>query len=153
MKRILFLLTVSIGLFVSCEGPAGRDGLDGLDASVYWFVKDYTINANQWQLVDGEDQLGSYYRASISIPELDNDIYEGGNVFCYMYQRVNNVEVQTLLPFTVPYGESQGNYEHLWTETYACDFSVGKVPFYVNCSDFLTSNRPPATTFRVVLNY
>ena len=149
MKKVLLLLAV-VWMLAACEGPPGRDGLDG---QIYWFVKDYTINSNQWQLVNGVDQLGSYFQASINIPELDRDIYEKGNVFCYMYQRISGVEVQTLLPFTVPYGEGQGNSEHLWTETYACDFSPGTVMFYVNYSDFYTSNRPPTTTFRVVLNY
>jgi len=148
MKKILFLLTTAVWLFASCEGPAGKDAVE-----TYWFVKNYTINSNQWQLVGGVDELNSYYKASVNIPELDRDIYEKGNVFCYMFQRINNVEVQTLLPYTIPMGESKGNTELLWTETYACDFSIGRVNFYVNYSDFYTSNRPPTVTFRVVLNY
>ena len=151
MKKKLFLLSLAVWLFVSCEGPAGRDGVNGVET--YWFVKVYTINANQWQLVNGEDQLGSFFQAKVSIPELDRDIYEKGLVFCYMFQSVDGKEVQTLLPFTVPYGESRGNSELLWTETYAFDCSPGTITFYVNYSDFYTSNRPPTTSFRVVLNY
>ena len=154
MKRIIFLMLAATWLFAACEGPAGRNGLDGLDgAETYWFVKTYTINANQWQLVNGVDQLNSYYYATVAIPELNKDIYEKGHVFCYMFQRVNGREVQTLLPYTIPLGTVKDNTELLWTETYSCDFSPGQITFYFNCSDFYTSNRPPAASFRVVLNY
>ena len=158
MRKVLFLLTTAVLLFASCEGPAGRDGLDGFDGldgdGMYWFVKTYTINENQWQLVNGVDQLNSFYKAEIKISELDRDIYDGGNVFCYMYQRVDGKEVQTLLPFTIPKGQSYPNgTEDLWTETYAYDFMVGSIMIYVNYSDFYTSNRPPTKSFRVVLNY
>ena len=145
MKKLLFLLSVTAWLFVSCEGPSGKDGLEA-----YWFVDDYLIRANEWQLVGRVDDLNSYYRASISINALNRNIYEDGNVFCYMYQTLNNREVQTPLPFTIPKANDEGE---LWTETYSFDFSQGQITFYFNCSDFYTNNRPPATTFRVVLNY
>jgi len=145
MKNLFFLLTSALWIFVSCEGPAGKDGIE-----TYWFVKEYTIRANDWQLIGGEDRLGSYFQAQVTIPELDRDLYEKGHVFCYMFQTANNKEVQTILPFTVPKANNDGE---LWTETYSYDFSPGQIRFYFNCSDFYTSNRPPATTFRVVLNY
>jgi len=150
MKKVLFL-SVAILLFAACEGPAGRDGFDGTET--YWFVNTYTVNSNQWQLVNGVDELESYYKASITVSELDRDMYEKGNVFCYMFQRVNNVEVQTPLPFTVPRGVWIDGSEYLWTETFAFDFSLRTITFYVNYSDFLTINRPETTSFRVVLNY
>jgi len=145
MKKILFLWLASIWFLSSCEGPAGRDG-----AETYWFVKEYTVNANQWQLVGKVDELNSYYQASISIRELTRDIYEKGHVFCYMFQKVGSQEVQTILPFTIPRANDLGE---LWTETYSYDFCPGEIMFYFNCSDFYTANRPPAATFRVVLNY
>ena len=148
MKKLLFLMSVVAFLFASCEGPPGRDGLNG--GETYWFVRDYPISANNWQLVGGVDQLNSYYRASINISELGRDIYENGNVFCYMYQTVNGRGVQTILPFTVPKANDDGE---LWTETYSYDFYPGTITFYFICDDFYTNNRPPATTFRVVLNY
>ena len=148
MKKILFLLSAAIILLASCEGPAGKD------AEVYWFVKTYTINSNQWELINGEDQINSFFRAEIVIPELDRDIYKDGNVFCYMFQNVDGVEVQTPLPYSIPVGQSYPNgSEELWTETYAFDFTVGSIMFYVNYSDFYTNNRPPTTRFRVVMNY
>jgi hypothetical protein len=157
MKRVLILLITALTLS-SCQGPAGRDGLDGKDGkdgSVNWFISNVTVNSTQWQLVSdgGQNALNSYFRAEVSIPELTEFVYENGNVFCYMFQNVDGVEVQTLLPFTVPYGESNGELEYLWTETYACDFAVGSVVFYVNYSDFFTEKRPPSTSFRIVLNW
>ena len=150
MKKLLFLflLPSALWLFTSCEGPAGRDGISGTET--YWFVTEIPIRESDWQLVGGVDQLNSYYRASFNIKELDRDIYENGHVFCYMYQTMNGKEVQTVLPFTVPKANNDGE---LWTETYSYDFSLGQITFYFNCSDFYTNNRPQTTTFRVVLNY
>jgi len=164
MKKFFLLLSAAVWLFASCEGPAGRDGLegrpgrDGKDGKdgveTYWYVGVYTINSSNWQLVNGVDQLNSYYRASITISELTNDIYEDGTVFCYLFQTIDNREVQTPLPFTVPLGEAgSGNTNFLWTETVAYDFAPGRITFYVNYSDFFTSNRPGTMIFRVVLNY
>lgn len=151
MKRFVLLLSIIVFALTSCEGPAGPMGPEG--EGMKWFVETYTIRENQWELVNGVDELDSYFRAEVKIPDLTNFVYEDGNVFCYMFQTVGGVEVQTLLPFTVPYGDGPINDEHLWTETYACDFSPGYVVFYVNYSDFYTNNRPPTTSFRVVLNW
>ena len=154
MKRILFLLIMSVMVLASCEGPAGRDGLNGLNGEgVYWVVKTYTIREGDWKLVKGVNELNSYYQAEVSINELSKHVYEDGNVFCYMFQKIDGVEVQTMLPFVIPVGEGQGNKENLWTEMYSCDFSPGSIMFYVNYSDFATVVRPPTISFRVVLNY
>ena len=142
------LLSVAIMMFTSCLGPKGDPG-EGME----WFVREYTILQNRWELINGRDQLNSFFRAEILIPELDNFVYNKGNVFVYMFQTVDDVEVQTLLPFTIPVGKMINGQEHLWTETHSYDFSVGSIMVYVNYSDFYTSNIPPAATFRVVLNY
>ena len=151
MKKILFLLSAAIMLFASCEGPAGRDGLD---EETYWYVRNYTIRSNDWELVNGVDQIGSYYRAEIEIPQLDREIYELGNVFCYMYYiDASGTEVQTLLPYIEHFGESTKVGEELWTKTISCDFTRGSIMFYVQYSDFFTGLEHPGTVrFRVVLN-
>jgi hypothetical protein len=144
-------------MLIACQGPAGRDGLDGANGKdgegINWWIGNFTISANQWELVNGVNALNSYYRAEVQVPQLTEFVYENGNVFVYMFQNVNGTEVQTLLPFVVPYGEASGSEEFLWTEMYACDFAVGSVVFYVNYSDFFTENKPPATSFRIVLNW
>lgn len=152
MKKIVLLFSLFALTFVSCEGPMGPPGEPG--DGMYWFVETYTIKANQWELVGGKNQLNSYFRAEILVPELTDRIYEDGNVFCYMFQNIDGTEVQTLLPFTLPVGEDLGGgKENLWTETFACDFAPGSIMFYVNYSDFITSENPGTITFRVVLNY
>ena len=150
MKKSVLLLSLLVLTFVSCEGPAGRDGFDGLDgAETYWFVRNYPIT--RWELINGEDQLNSYFRSTINIPELDRDIFENGHVLCYMYLDANH---QTLLPYTLHKGKNDGNTELLWTETYSYEFSLRTITFYLEYSDFYTSNPPPSSiTFRVVLNY
>jgi len=151
MKKILLFMAVALVALSACEGPAGRDGIDGEGAN--WYIQYVDVKSSQWQLVNGVDQIGSYFKYEISVPALDEFVYEEGNVFCYMFQIVNGREVQTLLPFSDTRGESDQNGEYLWTEIYACDFSVGKVTFYVNYTDFYTSNRPPDASFRIVLNW
>ena len=157
MKKILFLLITLVSVLTSCEGPAGRDGLDGRDGlngeGTKWFVNTYTIRAGDWKLVKGVNELNSYYQAEVVINELDNFVYEEGNVFCYMFQKIDGVEVQTMLPFVIPIGEGNGNSPDLWTEMYSCDFTPGSIMFYVNYSDFATAVRPPTVSYRVVLNW
>ena len=144
MKKLVLLLAF-IGLWVSCDVKR-----DGNSENLYWYVKEFTVTSDQWELVNGVNQINSYYRHTISIHQLDREIVKRGNIFCYMY--VEN-DIQTLLPYTVHYGEKDGSLDYLWTETYSAEFSFRTVTFYMNCSDFKTNNRPKTTTFRVVLNY
>ena len=156
MKKLFFLLSAAVWLFASCEGPAGRDGFDGRDgAETYWFVEEYTIRSGEWEIVNGVNELGSYFKKTISIPALDRDIYEYGTVFCYMFQNINGVEVQTPLQHTIHRGATDGREEYLWSETYSFVYSPRSITFIVENSNFITNNlnRPNDTTFRVVLNY
>jgi len=147
MRKRLFLLSAVIWLFASCEGPAGRDGLDGFDGvETYWFVREYPVRSTDWELVHDVEPFGSYWRYTINIPELDQDIFKKGHVFCYMYQ---GSAKQTLLPYTIHLVEN-GDF---WTETYSYEFESRKITLYVNYNDFFMDVRPEATTFRVVLNY
>jgi len=143
MKKLVFFLAF-IGFFASCDVKR-----DGYADDLYWFVKEYTVASNQWELVNGVDQVDSYYKYSVDIHQLNREILKRGNIFCYMY-RDNNV--QTPLPFTIHYGEKDGDSDYLWTETYSFEFTLRTITFYVNYSDFKTNNRPRTTTFRVVLN-
>jgi len=149
MKKFFLVLSTVVWLFTSCEEYNRQDFNE-----TYWFVQEYTVRSNDWQLVNGVNQLDSYYRYSFNIPELNRDIFNKGHVFCYMFQKNDaGQDVQTLLPFIIPRGENTNGKESLWMESYAYDFAVGKITFYFNCSDFITDVRPETTTFRVVLNY
>jgi hypothetical protein len=148
MKKVLFLVMATAWLLTSCDTKRWGTDEDGL----FWFVKDYTIKSNQWVLVNDGNHLEPFYQAEIKVSALNRDIYNRGNVFCYMYQIINGVEVQTLLPYSVPRRERKDNEEFLWTETFACDFAPGSIMFYVHLSDFFMDNPPQTTKFRVVLN-
>ena len=64
MKKILSILALTL-LMVSCIGPQGPQGPPGppgeLGEGINWKVYDFTIASHQWQLVNGADQLNSYY--------------------------------------------------------------------------------------------
>ena len=144
MRRILFLLSAVILSLASCED-------NKLDSK---FVTTYTVRTIDWQLINGADNLNSYYQAEVLIPELSEYVYEKGNVHCYMFQDIGGVEVQTMLPYSIPIGVSDRVGEEVWTETISCDFTPGSIMFYVNHSDFYTGRgRPSTLTFKVVLSW
>ncbi|MDR1116257.1 MAG: hypothetical protein LBL33_08975 [Tannerella sp.] len=161
MRKFLLLLPVVIMLFVSCEGPAGRDGFDGRDGeSVFRYVETFTVGTNEWELVEGRpDDFGTYFRKEIVLSELDKFIYDEGHVLCYIFDRVEGFEVQSNLPYIKPYGEIVNGREYFWNETFSYDFvpgegsKSGSVMIYVKYSDFMTSIRPGTWKFRIVLNY
>ena len=77
-STIYLILAFTALLFSSCndEGPAGRDGLDGLDATVYyseWF------SPSVWSGVSGD----WYFDASA--PDLNEDIVESGVILAYAW--------------------------------------------------------------------
>ncbi|MDR1525160.1 MAG: hypothetical protein LBS79_07920 [Tannerella sp.] len=161
MRKILFLLSAAVMLLVSCEGPAGRDGLPGKDGDgLFWYVETFTVGTNEWELVQGRpDDFGTYFRKEILLPELDEAIYSEGHVLCYIFDKVDGLEVQSNLPYVKPFGEIVNGKEYFWNETYSYDFipgnksKAGSVMIYVKYSDFMTSIRPGTWKFRIVLNY
>ena len=63
MKKYWLLFVTAMMLMASCEGPAGRDGYDGRDGidgkdgeSLNWSILTYTVHADDWELVGGEDE-------------------------------------------------------------------------------------------------
>jgi len=158
MKKFILLLSLFVFTLVSCEGPMGPPGERGEKGDkgdgMNWFVETYTAKASQWELVEGKNELNSFYRYEIVIPDLDNFVYEEGNVFCYMFQTVEGVEVQTPLTYNYPQGDlDENNKDYLFSEIYFFDYTEGSVMIYAYRSDFMTENRPPTTDFRVVLNW
>jgi hypothetical protein len=81
-KISIYILTaISLLVFISCknetvQGPAGQDGLDGKDATVYfseWFTpSDWFGTSGDW-----------YFDASA--PDLTKDIVESGVVLAYVW--------------------------------------------------------------------
>jgi hypothetical protein len=154
MKKIIYLLMMAMTLLVSCEGdrgpmgPPGEKGEKG-DAT-WWYVREFTVHSDQWNLVGREHDLNSYYEYEMKISDLDEDVFLDGVMTAYMYLD-EKFTIQAQLPEVVHCGEISNGKEHLWTETYKCDFAVGSVMFKVEFSDFLTEYRPSTKRFRVVL--
>jgi hypothetical protein len=133
-------------------GPQGEKGEPG--EGMWWFVKEYTIRPNQWELVGGANNLESYYRYEINISELDEDIFYDGKVSCSVYTDEESKNIQQDLPCVWHYGEPDNDGPYLWTETYDFDYAVGSIMLYVTYNDFLTAgNLPDRSKFRVILNY
>jgi len=157
MKRIILFISLFVFTFTACEGPMGPPGEKGEKGDpgegMNWFAKTYTVRENQWELVGKKNDYNSFYRYEIKISDLDDFVYEEGSVFCYMFQTVDEIEVQTPLTYHFPKGFDDDGKDYLYNETYFFDFTPGSVMIYAYWSDFMTENLPPTTTFRVVLNW
>ena len=140
MKKILFLLVTSVMVLTSCEGPAGRDGLDGKDFEFYYDY--FTIKSQDWDRVS-VGQYATLYEYVVDI-KIGHDAYEKGLVLVYMFQWEGNNEVKTPLPHWVQH--SQGN--NTWLEGYNYDFDAGTIKFYAECRN---GTNPPECEFHVVV--
>jgi len=150
MKKLLFLLSAVL-IFATCEGPPGRDGLDGYDGEgMNWKVINYTVYENDWVLVGRPNDLESYYKYTFSESLLTRFIFENGNVFGYRWIDANT---QTPLAQTVFMGENGPGGSIYFSDTYSFSFSPGSITFYVDYSDFATQTLPPTCDFRIVLNW
>jgi len=152
MKKVLFLICTFTMALLSCEGPMGPPGEPG--EGMNWKILYYTVRENDWRLVGGSDALNSYYTYEFDEPELTKFIYESGTVVGYrILNSGQSNEMQAQLPYMIPMGESDGYGESLWIENYSFAYGIGVMAFYVDYSDFYTSNRPPTCEFRIVMNW
>lgn len=162
MKKVLLLLVVFSGLlFISCEGPEGpagppgydgKNGKDGKDGyGSYWYVVKFTIQPNEWAVGGGiAGDLNTFYYVDKKIKELDNNVFDNGNVIAYIE---TDKGIKNGMPYVLHFGELTDNGgEHLWTQTYDYDFVVGSIRFYMTRSDFFTQREmKQPVTFHVVL--
>ncbi|MDR3266644.1 MAG: hypothetical protein LBT24_03640 [Tannerella sp.] len=126
--------------FVSCEGPAGHDGLDGDDFGFY--VEIFTVRSQDWERVS----IGRFTTLYKYIADVDvrKDAYEGGIVQVYMFQTDDKNEVQTPLPYWMQHTVG----ENTWLEGYNYDFDEGTVAFYAEVEK---GTNPPTSSFRIVI--
>lgn len=120
-NRVIRLITLfaAIVLFTRCEGPMGprgRDGVDGIDGDVYAYSAIYNVPANSWS----GDANG--YFASLTMPEITNDIYNNGAVLVYWLNEEPPVNF-TPLPYSYMDGEGL-------TTVLACDIYIGSVRLF-----------------------
>jgi hypothetical protein len=142
MKKNLFLLSIMIFAFASCEGPAGRDGLDG--ESIGFYVENIHVRSQDWTRVRTDRYTTLYqYVANVDVRE---DAYENGIVNAYLFQwnDASNSEVQTQLPYWIQHTDGANT----WLEGYNFDFDKGTVAFFV---EWQNGVNPPESYFRVVV--
>ena len=143
---------------MSCEGPmgpmgptgpAGRDGKDALIKVVY-------INVDQaaWKFSGLNDN--NYFTATVSVPELTEEIFDGGIIKMYRtfdYESVDATQIE------MPYVRLKELYEEgypdpiRYTEVLDYDFGIERINIYFTVSDFYYDIKPEAMTFRCVLMY
>ena len=153
MKKLLVCILVAMTLVSSaCRGKVGPPGKNGKDGEVtYWKIIDFTIkggvNGGDWELINGPDQIGSYYRYIFDVPEITEEIYENGLIIAYYrYVDDHGDKVQSILPYTY-YDidvDGDGN-EHPYSVQYSYDVMPGSIAFKLVFSDFYTAeNGPPS---------
>ncbi|WP_101689129.1 hypothetical protein [Dysgonomonas massiliensis] len=144
MKKIALYLLLIIGL-VSCKG---EDGRDGVGANIV--TRQIVIHQSDWRLQGEPFQLGSYYYATVAIPELTPYVMSQGIKLAYI-EPADGVQVG--IPYVVHKGEEFSGKELLWTSTYDCEYEVGYVTFIVTYSDFDTWKSPDTEYFNVLLTW
>jgi len=142
MKKFLLIFAAALLSFVSCEGPAGHDGLDGDDFGFY--VEIFTVRSQDWEYVSTERFTTLYqYIADVDVRE---EAYEDGIVEVYMFQwnTASDSEVQTPLPYWTQHTAG----ENTWLEGYNYDFDKKTVAFYAEVEK---GTNPPTSSFRIVI--
>ncbi len=147
MKRkilSMFVLAAVAVSFSACE--VDDDHLrNETREDVDWSIAKVTIYEDDWNYKTNRDG-SSYYYVDVKVNEINNRVYKGGLVCCYMY---DGDDVQTQLPCT-RYLTDGTNY---WTRTIDYDFYKKGVTIYV--TDFLPdgekAENPGKMTFRIAV--
>ncbi|MBQ9339819.1 MAG: hypothetical protein IJS13_05745 [Paludibacteraceae bacterium] len=156
MKKYLILsLVVFSSLLISCRGPQGEPGRDGLVNSK---IIDIQINQNEWVYAGQNDN--NYFYGTISVPELTWDIYNNGIVKMYREYNTNTPNASQIeLPFVklneTPVTVDNNTQWVFYTETVDYEFTQGSVTIFYTASDFdyelNTTFVPEAMHFRLVI--
>jgi hypothetical protein len=141
LKPALIFLFAVLG-FTGCiiESTPTSDGWAHYD------VKYYTIT--QWML----HPSNRLFVADVSAPAITTDVLYNGVIVGYIIYGYNTRdEVHIPLPYDIYHNEID-KYGVLasWTETVSFDVMPGRITFYYEPSDFITSKPPPPCTFKVV---
>lgn len=154
------LLTTSCIEKVGPMGPAGRDGRDGRDGydgkdglgveSVVYIP----VEEKNWVYSGLTDN--NYFQATVPVPELTEEIFDGGVVKMY---RAFDYDTQYATQIEMPYVRLREEYPEgggepfRYTELLDYDFGIGTVNIYFTVSDFFYGIKPGAMLFRCVLLY
>jgi len=141
MKKLI-LFTLLTAIFVSCMGPRGYDGKDGL-LSV-WKVIELPVNTNDWVAYPNNSNVG-YYSVSFNVPEITENIFLDGVILCYLFYDGR----QIILPSVRHYQDGS----FLWTQTIDFEYWKGGLEIFVTNSDFYYPERPASMLFVLQILY
>lgn len=138
MKKLLIpFLVITIALFQSCTGPAGRDGVDAQN-----------IVGTTFEITGVNFNAGNKYLASFTFPPNEVEVFESDAILVYREWGVENTaSVWRLLPQTYIMSNNlllQYNFDHTFKEAFFyLDGNVNKATL----DPTWTQNQ----TFRVVI--
>lgn len=119
-----------------------------------WHIVKAEIKGRDWELIEDKEEgdlRERYYRASVNLPELTENVFDEGAVIGY-YKFDN--DSKTALPYVKTRVDNNG---FAYTETYSCDFILGnpsRAIFYLEASDAgKYDNLPPDASFQIILIY
>jgi hypothetical protein len=135
MNRIKFIFIAIFSLVIVNSCTVEHDQ----DAGVW--SEDFEVKDRDWRLINGEDEIGSYFQYEFSGIPLDI-AYKKGVVTVYRYENFGGRnEVQSPLPYTF-YGVEETEYgEIYYSVLYTYDItSAGTIVFKIYVSDYFTAN-------------
>lgn len=140
-KYITICLFAAMAFFaVSCDDDT-RNLRNETTEDVIW--RSIEIKADSWIKCADREGLNPYYKTSVNVPQINNNVLKGGIVTCYLYDG----DAQAPLP-SVRHYENASN--QLWTRTIDYEYYSGGVTFYVTDSDF-AGQYPGTLYFRLML--
>ncbi|MDR0231721.1 MAG: hypothetical protein LBI82_06325 [Dysgonamonadaceae bacterium] len=125
MKNVL-KLSLFASFFILFLGLESCVFKDEHYTNVDTWVQEYRVGRNQWR------QNGDVFECNFSVRELTRDMYENGMLNAYIVYPVNNVMVDSPLPYT----DFFINNGHQFSYQYTCEFSPGRITFLCKISDF-----------------
>lgn len=133
--KFLMLITV-LGLFSSCRGEPGRDGLDGRDG--IGVINTYLINVprESWQYSQIDDN--NYFFATVKMPEITEPVFDNGLFKMYRVFDYDSADAtQIEMPY-VRHNEEfvEDNQKVFYTETVDYEIGIGNITIYYTESDF-----------------
>ena len=119
-----------------------------------WFVKDFEVKSNHWELIGNPDAEGSYYQYVFNGIPAGVPYYDGITTAYLYFGYKTTSEVQTPLPFTeYLIGEDLNGNEVFYSVQYSYDVKAdGTIAFKAHVSDYYTASINPGTqVFRVAI--
>jgi len=155
MKTILKIAAATLLLFsISACSKQQRGSMQIINIEVPYTSWEYSIS-----LTEEEDPelkySGNFYKATVPMPEITRDVYEGGMI--KMYRVFTSDGVQAEMPYHVQreFYDVDTETRYFYTEAIDYEFTVGKINVFYSESDFNYEDFPEfipdAMNFRCVI--